>query len=106
MSEGSNQHSAVSNQHSTARRSTGTKAKSGQDSWVLLSAECQLLIAAFPDAIPCTVTRPDTSVTTLPLVGSGLIIVGRGIGRWAETAASRGFARGTHCSFKGVICIQ
>jgi hypothetical protein len=57
-------------------------------------------------AIPCTVMHSRTSVTTLPLVESGLIIVGRAIGRWAKTVVNRGFARAAHCSFHGGMCIQ
>ena len=70
------------------------------------NAECRVPNAALRAAIPCTVTHPYTSVTTLPLVESGLIVVGRAIGRWAKTAASRGFARAAHCSFHGGMCIQ
>lgn len=57
-------------------------------------------------AISCIVTPRQTSVTTLPLVESGLIIVGKATGRWAKVAASRGFARDAHCSFEGGTCIQ
>jgi hypothetical protein len=69
------------------------------------NAECRMP-SAILCAIACTVMHPDTSVTTLALVESGLIIVGRAIGRWAETPASRGFARAAHCSFEGGMCIQ
>ena len=71
-----------------------------------LSAECRVPNAALRAAISCTVTHPDTSVTTLPLVESGLIIVGKANGRWVETAANRDFGLAAHCSFKGGMCIQ
>lgn len=71
-----------------------------------LSAECRVPNAALRAAIPCTVTLPDTSVTTLPLVESGLIIVGKASGRRAETAADCGFVLAAHCSFNGGMCIQ
>jgi hypothetical protein len=70
------------------------------------SAECRVPNAGFLTAILCTVTHADTSVTTLPLVESGLIIVGRANCRWAETAANRGFGLAAHCSFQGDMCIQ
>lgn|GEM_PF-2590157 len=69
-------------------------------------AYCLLPIARSCAAIPCTVTPRQTSVTTLPLVESGLIIVGRAIGRLAKTAANCGLARSAHCSFQGGMCIQ
>jgi hypothetical protein len=69
------------------------------------NAECRMP-SAILCAISCTVTHPDTSVTTLPLVESGLIIVGKANCRWAETAANRGFALAAHCSFQGGMCIQ
>src|SRR5581483_4761479 len=65
------------------------------------TAECRVPDAALRAAIPCTVTHPNTSVTTLPLVESGLIIVGKANCRWAETAANRGLGLAAHCSFKG-----
>jgi|SRR5690349_4858279 len=70
------------------------------------NAECRVPSAALCAAISCTVTHPDTSVTTLPLVESGLIIVGKANCRWAETAANRGFRLAGHCSFQGGVCIQ
>ena len=73
---------------------------------VSLTTECRLPNAALYAAIPCTVTHPGTSVTTPALVESGLIIVSRASGRWAETAAGRGFAGIVHCSFAGGLCIQ
>lgn len=73
---------------------------------VLPIAYCLLPIARSRTAIPCTVTHLYTSVTTLPLVESGLIIVGRAIGRWAETVANRGFGLAAHCSFHEGMCIQ
>jgi|SRR5690348_9172885 hypothetical protein len=106
MSESSNQQSAISNQHAMVRPSPQNDVKIGRDLRVLLNADCRLLIAASRTAIRCTVTRPDTSVTILRLAESGLIIVGRAIGRWAKTAANRGFAWVAHCSFKGGMCIQ
>ena len=69
-------------------------------------AHCLLPIARSRAAIPCTVTHPDTSVTTLPLVESGLIVVSKANGRWAKTAAGCGFGRDGHCSFQGGMCIQ
>ena len=106
MSEISNQQSAVSNQRFQAQRMPVSGSKDDWELSPLLNADCRLLIGALPNAIPCTVTHPDTSVTTLALVESGLIIVGRAIGRWAKTAASRGFAEAGHCSFEGGMCIQ
>jgi hypothetical protein len=69
------------------------------------TAECRMS-SAILCAIPCTVTPRQTSVTTLALVESGLIIVGRANCRWAETAANRGFGLAAHCSFQGDMCIQ
>ena len=57
-------------------------------------------------AISCIVTPRDTSVTTLALVESGLIIVGKANCRLAKTAVNRGFAWIAHCSFQGGMCIQ
>ena len=99
MSKGSNQHAKAGlGPESNANHVLGFSP--------LLNADCRLWIAASPSAIPCTVTHPYTSVTTLPLVESGLIIVGRAFSRWAETAANRGFGVAAHCSFKGGMCIQ
>ena len=106
MSEISNQQSAVSNQRPQTQRMPVGCAEDHWDLSPLLNADCRLLIAGLPNAIPCTVTHPYTSVTTLALVESGLIIVGRANGRWAETAANRGLARAAHCSFQGGMCIQ
>ena len=69
------------------------------------SAECRGP-SALLCAISCTVTLRETSVTTLPLVEGGLIIVGKAIRRWTEVVPSRGFARAAHCSFQGGMCIQ
>ena len=106
MSKGSNQQSAVSKQRSLARRMPVGSAEDDRDLSPLLNADCRVPNAALCAAIPCTVTHPYTSVTTLALVESGLIIVGRASGRWAETAAGRGFVPAAHCSFKGGTCIQ
>ena len=106
MSKGTNQQLAVSHQQAKAGLRPESNANYVPGSSPLLNPDRRVLIAALPAAIPCTVMHSRTSVTTLPLVESGLIIVGKGIGRWGKTAASRGSARAPHCSFQGGICIQ
>jgi hypothetical protein len=70
------------------------------------NAPCRMTKAALGAAIPCTVMLVETSVTTLALVESGLIIIGRALDQWTERRVSRGFARVAHCSFEGYMCIQ
>ena len=77
---------------------------------VLPIAYCQLPIAAFHIANPCTVTPYGTSVTNLSLAHSVLIDVGKlGLERGPEKSIWPTFrlaARVPHCSFQGGTCIQ
>jgi|SRR5206468_9427920 hypothetical protein len=77
---------------------------------VLPIAYCQLDIAGFHIANPCTVTPYGTSVTNRPLAHSVLIDVGKlALERGPEKRIWPTFrlaARVPHCSFQGGTCIQ